>query len=259
MATGSERARCGRGAGTRPCCERPGDPKGSHPKVRHTFRVIGRRVVTCHSLLVITRLLFLAGAVIASAVFWQTHGTAVVIGWLLVFGGYLLSLWLHPHYNCRRCKGTGAHRGLLFTYAHRRCSACGGQGRHRRLGTLIFSPGRQTWAEKWQEAAGQRRNRPQQAAVGRAPARRSALLPGCHLGAAPPQRRDTKLAAGSTAIGPDHHHARQARQAAVTAALPSRCRICLASRADAAGDRGWPVSCPATPCASCRTASSRRT
>jgi hypothetical protein len=119
-----------------------------------------RGVLLCHSLTVITRanrLILLAIAVIATL--FVPRGDAV-IGWAIAFLGYLVSLWLHPHYNCRRCGGTGRHSGALYAWGNRRCNACGGQGRHRRIGTVIFSPGKQVWAERRQVAAGRRFNRP---------------------------------------------------------------------------------------------------
>jgi len=54
------------------------------------------------------------------------------MGWVflvLVLGGYLLSLWLHPFRSCPACKGrraAGRHHGSFYTYSHRRCRRCGG-------------------------------------------------------------------------------------------------------------------------------------
>ena len=79
---------------------------------------------------------------------------------VVALGAYLVSLQVHPHRDCRKCGGTGFHKGWLFGSAHRRCTACGGQSRHRRAGNVILSPSRPTRAEVRAEAAGRRRNRP---------------------------------------------------------------------------------------------------
>jgi hypothetical protein len=51
---------------------------------------------------------------------------------------YYVSLKVHPNTNCRHCKGTARHRGMLFTYAHRPCVECAGTGRHVRWGYRTF-------------------------------------------------------------------------------------------------------------------------
>lgn len=62
---------------------------------------------------------------------------AVIIGIM----GYVGSLVVHPYANCRWCRGSGRHRGVLFTYSHRVCTRCGGNGRKARLGRRLFFSG----------------------------------------------------------------------------------------------------------------------
>jgi hypothetical protein len=114
----------------------------------------------CHSLHMFNRLLILAGAIVLSVLLAPFYLAFVVVGWAVIVVGYLVSLQLHPHYNCRACRGTGSHSGFLFGWSHRRCNSCGGQGRRRRLGTMMVSRDRQVWAERRQAAAGHRSNKP---------------------------------------------------------------------------------------------------
>ena len=52
----------------------------------------------------------------------------------LIYGtAYAISIRRHPYRACRRCGGTGKHRGTWFTTAFRACDWCGGAGRERRL------------------------------------------------------------------------------------------------------------------------------
>lgn len=83
-----------------------------------------------------------------------------VIGAVAAILAYLISLRIHPHRDCRKCGGTGRHRGWLFGFSHRPCSECGGQSRHRRTGNVILSRSKPVLAERRADAAGQRRNRP---------------------------------------------------------------------------------------------------
>ena len=55
---------------------------------------------------------------------------AIII--VMIFGGYLVSGYLHPFRPCRSCKGFGVHRGSVYRSAMRSCTACGGRGRFRR-------------------------------------------------------------------------------------------------------------------------------
>jgi hypothetical protein len=67
------------------------------------------------------------------------------MGWVLflgvlVVGGYLLSLRLHPFRSCPACRNRpapGRHHGSVYTYSHRRCRRCGGTNRQERLGTRL--------------------------------------------------------------------------------------------------------------------------
>ncbi len=88
-------------------------------------------------------------------------GWAVVAGgWGLALAGYVFSLILHPHVNCRACNGTGGHQGGVYGWGHRRCQVCGGQGRHRRWGTMVISREAPVRAEDRAREALRRPNRP---------------------------------------------------------------------------------------------------
>ncbi len=66
--------------------------------------------------------------------------TLLTIG-VVVIGGYLLSLLLHPNTACGACKGTPRSYGSVYTKAFRLCSSCGGRGRERRLGARLLGIG----------------------------------------------------------------------------------------------------------------------
>jgi hypothetical protein len=93
---------------------------------------------------------------------------AVTRNWLpsLVLTGvlglalYLFSLDRRPFRACRKCNGTGRHRGAIFLYAQRACPQCGGQGRHRRWGNVQLRGTTPSRAEQQAKAAAQRPNRP---------------------------------------------------------------------------------------------------
>jgi hypothetical protein len=93
---------------------------------------------------------------------------AITKSWLpaLVFTGavgvflYMFSLDRRPFRTCRKCKGTGRHRGSVFLYAHRQCPACGGSGRHRRWGNVRLRNTTPTRAERSAKDAAARPNRP---------------------------------------------------------------------------------------------------
>jgi hypothetical protein len=53
---------------------------------------------------------------------------AVLIGG----AGFFASVHLHPYTRCEACKGTGAHRGSVFTYGFRPCHKCSGTRRKQR-------------------------------------------------------------------------------------------------------------------------------
>jgi DnaJ-class molecular chaperone len=61
-----------------------------------------------------------------------------MVNWMLViisvvlFGGYLVSGYLHPFRPCRSCNGMGVHRGSIYRKSMRNCTNCGGRGRFRR-------------------------------------------------------------------------------------------------------------------------------
>jgi len=58
---------------------------------------------------------------------WAAGG---IIGLVLAATGlsgiYLASLRVHPRIRHGRCKGTGEHRGAVFTWTHRKCGKCSG-------------------------------------------------------------------------------------------------------------------------------------
>lgn len=73
---------------------------------------------------------------------------------------YLFSLDRRPFRACRKCKGTGRHRGTIFLYAHRACPECGGQGRQRRWGNVQIRGTTPSRAEQQARVAARRPNRP---------------------------------------------------------------------------------------------------
>ena len=60
---------------------------------------------------------------------------------VIVVGGYLISLRIHPLRKCPVCKMTGRHFGSVFKSNYRRCRKCGGSGRLDRWGTQVFFGG----------------------------------------------------------------------------------------------------------------------
>jgi hypothetical protein len=82
---------------------------------------------------------------------------ALIVIVLLVIVGYLISLSRHPRgRRCRRCKGTGIQKGLIFRYSHRNCTRCGGGGGRARIGLRILKPG-PVWGERAPQEAAARR------------------------------------------------------------------------------------------------------
>jgi hypothetical protein len=59
----------------------------------------------------------------------------------LFFGGYLISLRIHPLRRCPTCKMTGRHFGSIYKSNFRRCRTCEGSGRRDRWGTQVFFGG----------------------------------------------------------------------------------------------------------------------
>jgi len=66
---------------------------------------------------------------------------SVLVVLAVFFGGYLISLRIHPLRKCPVCKMTGRHFGGLYTYSYRRCRNCDGTGRRDRWGTQVFFGG----------------------------------------------------------------------------------------------------------------------
>ena len=51
---------------------------------------------------------------------------------LLLAGGFMASIHLHPYTRCDACNGTRRHSGSVFTYGFRPCASCSGTGRKQR-------------------------------------------------------------------------------------------------------------------------------
>lgn len=60
---------------------------------------------------------------------------------VIVVGGYLISLRIHPLRKCPVCKMTGRHFGGVYKGSFRRCRKCEGSGRLDRWGTQTFFGG----------------------------------------------------------------------------------------------------------------------
>jgi hypothetical protein len=65
------------------------------------------------------------------------HSAGLFVIWLVLAGGYLVSVVVHPRARCLHCKGTGELRGSIFTWSFRRCAQCQG-GRIIRWGASMF-------------------------------------------------------------------------------------------------------------------------
>jgi hypothetical protein len=73
---------------------------------------------------------------------------AIIILLVLAIISYLISLSRHPRGRaCRKCGGSGVHRGLIFRYAIRDCTRCGGRPGRARIGIRILRPGH-LWGER---------------------------------------------------------------------------------------------------------------
>ena len=78
-----------------------------------------------------------------------THGEqATSIAWLVLAVivltiGYLLTCWIWPFGNCRRCKGLGK-RKAPFGRAFRHCPRCEGSGLRVRIGRHVINRLRDT-------------------------------------------------------------------------------------------------------------------
>jgi hypothetical protein len=64
---------------------------------------------------------------------------ALFIVGLVVGGGWLASLWLHPFTACSACGGTPKSFGSVATRSFRLCSRCSGSGRRLRVGARMFA------------------------------------------------------------------------------------------------------------------------
>jgi hypothetical protein len=73
-----------------------------------------------------------------------THGSEwSLLSWLILaglvwFAGYLLTCWIWPFGNCRRCHGTGRRRSPSG-HAFRRCRRCDGGGARLRAGRHLIN------------------------------------------------------------------------------------------------------------------------
>ena len=69
-------------------------------------------------------------------------GTVLFVLVLLVVGGYVMSLLLHPYTTCETCRGKGnKHYGALFSSAFRPCWACRGSQTKQRFGAWALGIG----------------------------------------------------------------------------------------------------------------------
>ena len=59
----------------------------------------------------------------------------------VIVAGYALSCLLHPYSACPKCKGSGKHRGTIWTGSFRPCHVCSGSGRRRRIGAIVLGVG----------------------------------------------------------------------------------------------------------------------
>ncbi len=74
-------------------------------------------------------------------------GTLAVL-LIIAVVAYLISLRRHPlGRDCRRCGGSGEHRGFIFRYATRACTRCGGRPRRARLGIRVLHGSGPVWGE----------------------------------------------------------------------------------------------------------------
>jgi hypothetical protein len=60
---------------------------------------------------------------------------------VLLGGGYLFSLRVHPLRKCPVCKMAGRHFASLFKDKYRRCRRCKGTGQLDRWGARVFFGG----------------------------------------------------------------------------------------------------------------------
>ena len=69
-------------------------------------------------------------------------GTVLFVLIVLVGGGYVMSLLLHPYTSCERCRNGGrTHRGAVFSYGFRPCWACRGTQTKQRFGAWALGIG----------------------------------------------------------------------------------------------------------------------
>jgi hypothetical protein len=63
----------------------------------------------------------------------------LVLGLTVWVAGWLLTCWLYPFTNCRRCRGTGKNRSPFGARAFGLCRRCDGTGRQLRIGRHILN------------------------------------------------------------------------------------------------------------------------
>jgi hypothetical protein len=71
----------------------------------------------------------LAGILLFS--FLAFHLVGLIVAAVGCAIAYRISLHVNPRMRHSRCKGTGEHRGLIFTWTHRKCSGLVCQGGRR--------------------------------------------------------------------------------------------------------------------------------
>ena len=84
--------------------------------------------------------------VLSAATATSQVGTAAVLAFalILVTLGYLLTCWLWPFTNCRRCHGTGKRRAIIGRRSFGLCRRCHGDGRRLRIGRHVLNYLRET-------------------------------------------------------------------------------------------------------------------
>jgi hypothetical protein len=71
----------------------------------------------------------------------------VVVSGLIIFAGWVISLYLWPFAPCGKCGGTGRNRGSNGK-RHGQCRRCKGASRRTRIGARTVHRGRVSLAER---------------------------------------------------------------------------------------------------------------
>jgi hypothetical protein len=84
---------------------------------------------------------------VVGGTYWRTQSwpLAGAAGALCFVG----SAFLHPYVRCGACKGSGRHRGGVFSYAWPPCHVCNGAGWKQRVTALVLGLGERTTSASW--------------------------------------------------------------------------------------------------------------